>query len=131
MNTVICYTIPHRMYYQLFWIAAGLWNIGIATAAWGVLFKNNKTKNDQKLRALVFLFGVGYIMVGFFDWMWWIIVVGMAAKLGLVLDYFGSRFDFEKLKPDLMTYIMIGDLLWVFGFGAALGMNMSALRRSR
>jgi hypothetical protein len=117
------------MQYQLFWAAAGLWNILIGTVLWDLLFKNDKkTRTNLKLRSFVVAFGFGYVLVGTFDWMWWLIVVGIVAKLGVVLDYFGQRFDFKKLKPDLLTYVVIGDLLWVFAFGAVLGMRMSRMR---
>lgn len=117
------------MWYQLFWAAAGLWNILIGTVLWDTLFMNDKkARNDFKLRSLVLAFGVGYALVGSFEWMSWFIVVGMLAKLGVVLDYFGRRFDFQRLKPDLLTYIVIGDLLWVFGFGAVLGIRLSTMR---
>lgn len=117
------------MYRQLFWLAAGLWNIFIAAALWNVLTKKDKKlQSANGMRAGVFLFGVGYIAVGYFDWLWWFILVGMAAKLGVVLDYFGSKFDFEKLRPDLLTYIVLGDVLWIFGFGIMLGLELSAMK---
>ncbi len=121
------------MWQQVFWIIAGAWNILIATILWNELNRRDRSIKDNKvLRGLVFAFGVGYILVGYFDWLWWFIVVGMIAKVGVVLDYFGNKFDFEKLKPDLLTYIVIGDLLWVFGFGAMLGMRLSLnARRNR
>lgn len=112
--------------WNMFWILAGAWNIFIATFLWNELTRRNKKVKESKvLRAIVFAFGVGYILVGYFNWMWWFILLGIVAKLGIVLDYFGNTYDFEKLKLDLMTYIMIGDLLWVFGFGAMLGMKLS------
>lgn len=104
----------------------------MATALWNDLNKRDKKTRDSKLlRGIVFGFGVGYILVGYFDWLWWFIIVGMVAKIGIVLDYFGNKFDYEKLRPDLLTYVMIGDLLWVFAFGAALGLEMSAQVRQR
>jgi hypothetical protein len=120
------------MWNQTFWLAAGLWNIALGTALWNTLFKNDKkARSDKKLRALVVAFGVAYILVGQFDWLWWFIILGMLAKLGVVLDYFGSRFDYQKMKFDMLTYVVIGDLLWVFGFGAMLGIRLSAMRSRR
>jgi len=94
--------------------------------------RDKKMKENKLMRGLVFAFGVGYILVGYYDWLWWIILLGMVAKVGVVLDYFGNKFDYEKLRPDLLTYVVIGDLLWVFGFGIMLGLRLSAnARRNR
>ena len=118
------------MLQQVFWILAGAWNMLMATALWNDINKRDKKTRDNKvLRGLVFAFGVGYILVGYYDWLWWFILLGMVAKIGIVLDYFGNKFDYEKLRPDTMTYVMIGDLLWVFAFGAALGLKMSVRAR--
>lgn len=105
----------------------------VATALWSDLNRRDKKMKENKLmRGLVFAFGVGYVLVGYYDWLWWIILLGMAAKVGVVLDYFGDKFDYEKLRPDLLTYVVIGDLLWVFGFGIMLGLRLSAnARRNR
>ena len=115
------------MWQQVFWILAGAWNMVVATALWSDLNRRDKKMKENKLmRGLVFAFGVGYVLVGYYDWLWWIILLGMAAKVGVVLDYFGNKFDYEKLRPDLLTYVVIGDLLWVFGFGIMLGLRLSA-----
>lgn len=121
------------MLQQVFWILAGAWNMVIATALWNDLNRRDKKMKENKLfRALVFTFGVGYILVGYYDWLWWFIILGMVAKVGVVLDYFANKFDYEKLRPDLLTYIVIGDLLWVFAFGISLGLRLSAnARRNR
>lgn len=121
------------MWQQVFWILAGAWNMVVATALWSDLNRRDKKMKENKLmRGLVFAFGVGYVLVGYYDWLWWIILLGMAAKVGVVLDYFGNKFDYEKLRPDLLTYVVIGDLLWVFGFGIMLGLRLSAnARRNR
>mmetsp|Transcript_9844 Transcript_9844/g.16225 ORF Transcript_9844/g.16225 Transcript_9844/m.16225 type:complete len:117 (+) Transcript_9844:56-406(+) len=116
------------MLYPLFWLIAGAWNITIALMWNTVAAKDKKLKADKNLRMAVFAFGVGYAMVGFFDWMWWIVPVGFLLKAGVVLDYFGFRFDYEKLRPDTMTYIVLGDLVFVFCFGVDIGLTLAQKR---
>lgn len=105
----------------------------IATSLWRDLTRRDKkVQEDKVLRGIVFAFGVGYILVGYYDWLWWFILVGIVAKVAVVLDHFGNKFDYEKMRLDFLTCIVIGDLLWVFAFGIALGMKLSAnARRNR
>lgn len=107
-----------------------MWNILIATVLWETIFKDDKKiRNDIKTRAFVLAFGVGYALVGAFPWMWFIIVAGIAGKAFVVLDYFGNRFDFNRPKITPLTFVVIGDLLWAFAFGAILGFQLSSKRR--
>ena len=78
------------------------------------------------MRSGVFLFGVGYALFAFFDSLWWVIAVGMMVKFGLVVDYFTSKFDYKKMKPDLLTSVILGDLVWAVCFAAALWMRFSS-----
>ena len=116
------------MFKQLFWLLAGAWNIVIALFLWNSMLKNDKKiRNDKILRFFVGAFGVGYVLIGYFDWLWWIGAIGLLVKLALVLDYF-TKYDYEKMRVDMLTVVVVGDLLWVFAFGAMLGLQLSASR---
>lgn len=120
--------MDRTMFKQLFWVLAGTWNIVIALFLWNSMLKNDKkTRNDKILRFFVGAFGVGYVLIGYFDWLWWIGAIGLLVKLALVLDYF-TKYDYEKMRVDMLTVVVVGDLLWVFAFGAMLGLQLSASR---
>ncbi|KAJ1381752.1 hypothetical protein B484DRAFT_460305 [Ochromonadaceae sp. CCMP2298] len=113
--------------YEAFWLLAGAWNISIASVLWGkVNARDKNVRENQLLRGFVGALGVGYVMVGFFDWMWWLIPLGLVIKAAVVLNYFGGgSFDYDKMKPDFLTWIVLGDLAFVVCFGIIMGHSLA------
>lgn len=106
------------MQFTYFWVAAGFWNISIATIFWDSLTKLKKSINkDTWLRAIVFLFGVLYALVGYDRLLFSpVIVIGAVLKFGVyVAQLINIQGGTDKWNSSL-SFVTYGDLLWSLGF---------------
>ena len=119
--------------YMVHRYGAGLWNVAISTIFWNPIMnssnsitnKSNENKKEKPpgmlLRAGVGLFGIGYALVAHitqYPYIYYIVPIGGLIKIHLFIDHFRKKMDRNttKFTFDLLTNVLIGDLVWAAGF---------------
>jgi hypothetical protein len=108
----------YRAFSITFWFLAGLWNVLIASIFWKNITKHStELKKDIFTRSLVFVFGLGYWLVGYNHvYFRYIILAGIVAKLGVVISVIFDKLVAKKKVPNILIQVVFGDFLWVLAF---------------
>ena len=120
------------MWNELFWTVAGLWNIIMALLLWSLVYsKDKKARKDDAARCIYLAFGIGYVAIGFIDWMWYLMIIGILIKITAVLEFFTTIFNMRRnFAPDARTWFVVGEFFWAVGFIFAFLEKMSTIKLS-